>query len=89
MPEVRRKYSGNSIAVLGTGITSQTTANATAQTTHWLCGASDVDVRYTAGGAPTGRLVYYGQTVEHDSGSGTWWHITSPYIGYVLGQYFC
>jgi hypothetical protein len=29
------------------------------------------------------------QTVEHDSGGGAWWHITSPYIGYVLGQYFC
>jgi hypothetical protein len=77
------------IAVLGMGTAAQTSASAAAQTTHWLCGADTVDVRYTAGGAPTGRLVYRNQTVEHDSGAGTWWHITSPYPGYVLGQYFC
>jgi hypothetical protein len=76
-------------AALGIGITAPTSASAAAQTTHWLCGANSVDVRYSEGGAPTGRLVYYGQTVEHDSGGGTWWHITSPYTGYVLGQYFC
>ncbi|MEV6911229.1 hypothetical protein [Amycolatopsis sp. NPDC051071] len=77
------------LAVLGIGISAQTTASATTQSTRWLCGADTVDVRYSEGGAPTGRIVSYGQTVEHDSGGGTWWHITSPYSGYVLGQYFC
>jgi len=60
------------------------------QVARTLCYANDVDVRYSPGGSPTGRLVYYGQTVNVvDYRDGVWWQINSPYSGYVLAQYFC
>lgn len=85
------------------GITTAT-ANATPATTpaqgygvgygileaRQLCYAQNVDVRWTPGGPPTGRLVWQWQWVYVvDHRDGVWWQISSPYPGYVLAMYFC
>ncbi|NUT92464.1 MAG: hypothetical protein HOY78_10575 [Saccharothrix sp.] len=60
------------------------------QAVRTLCYADTVDVRWTAGGSPTGRLVYRYQNVNViNYRDGVWWEINSPYYGFVLAQYFC
>ncbi|MDQ2585872.1 SH3 domain-containing protein [Saccharothrix yanglingensis] len=85
------------LAALAGGTATAGAANTGATTTgthgvqvvRTVC-ADTVDVRWTPGGSPTGRLVYWGQTVNVvDYRDGVWWQINSPYSGYVLAQYFC
>ncbi|CCH32548.1 hypothetical protein ABZ816_23585 [Actinosynnema sp. NPDC047251] len=83
----------SALAALTIGTTGVGTASAEAvraQEARTVCYANDVDVRYTVGGSPTGRLVYLNQSVNViDHRDGVWWQINSPYSGYVLAQYFC
>ncbi|RKT54341.1 SH3 domain-containing protein [Saccharothrix australiensis] len=80
-------------ALTGVGAVGAGTASAEAfsvQEARTLCYANDVDVRYSPGGSPTGRLVYRNQSVNViDHRDGVWWQINSPYSGYVLAAYFC
>ncbi|EOD64896.1 hypothetical protein [Amycolatopsis vancoresmycina] len=58
---------------------------------RWQCGADSVTVRSYAGGpAIPGETIGYGVRVNVDNhNDNVWWHINSPYGGYVLAQYFC
>ncbi|MBW4717284.1 SH3 domain-containing protein [Saccharothrix obliqua] len=77
-------------SVATTGAQAAPTTDVGVQVARTLCYANDVDVRWTPGGSPTGRLVYRGQTVNViDFRDGVWWEINSPYRGFVLAQYFC
>jgi hypothetical protein len=80
------------IALLaGTGVAQAGTTDAVGvQAARTLCYAQTVDVRWSPGGSPTGRLVHQWQTVNVvDYRDGVWWEINSPYSGFVLAQYFC
>jgi len=81
------------LAVLTSGTIASGTASAGTygvQAVRTVCYANSVDVRWSPGGSPTGRLVYVGQNVNVvDYRDGVWWQINSPYSGYVLAQYFC
>ncbi|MFD1049180.1 hypothetical protein ACFQ1S_28415 [Kibdelosporangium lantanae] len=50
-----------------------------------------VTVRYSPGGAAIpGEVIGYGVRVNvTDHYDNVWWHINSPYGGWVLAQYFC
>jgi hypothetical protein len=79
-----------SVATADVSTTKSGASAVTVQVSRTLCYANDVDVRYVPGGAPTGRLVYNGQTVNVvDYRDGVWWQRNAPYSGYVLAQYFC
>ncbi|WP_410573777.1 hypothetical protein [Amycolatopsis sp. cmx-4-61] len=66
-------------------------AGASVQEIRWQCGADSVTVRYSPGGAAIpGETIGYGIRVNVDNhNDNVWWHINSPYGGYVLAQYFC
>lgn len=58
---------------------------------RWQCGADSVTVRSSPGGAAIpGETIGYGIRVNViDHYDNVWWHINSPYGGWVLAQYFC
>jgi hypothetical protein len=66
-------------------------ASASVQEVRWQCGADSVTVRYSPGGAAIpGEVIGYGVRVNvTDHYDNVWWHINSPYGGWVLAQYFC
>ncbi|WP_143531881.1 hypothetical protein [Saccharothrix sp. ALI-22-I] len=84
------------LVALTTGTSAASAASAApeesygVQVARTLCYADTVDVRWSPGGSPTGRLVYRYQNVNViNYRDGVWWEINSPYYGFVLAQYFC